>query len=121
MSRILVVDDNELNRDMLSRRLIKRGYEVALANDGHSAVTIARDTQPELILLDMGLPIMSGWDAARALKADPATSSIYVIALTAHSMPGDRERALSSGCDDFDTKPIDLQRLLEKVEALLGR
>jgi two-component system, cell cycle response regulator DivK len=120
MARILLVEDNELNRDMLSRRLIKRGHEVVMAIDGSQGVDMARADLPELILMDMSLPVMSGWEATAALKADDATKAIPVLALTAHTMSGDRERALAAGCDDFDTKPIDLDRLLEKIEALLA-
>ena len=115
-----MVEDNELNRDMLSRRLIKRGHEVAIAVDGAQGVEMARADLPDLILMDMGLPVMSGWDATIALKADAETKAIPVLALTAHSMSGDRERALAAGCDDFDTKPIELPRLLEKIDALLA-
>ena len=120
MARILLVEDNEMNRDMLSRRLIKRGYEVTVAVDGVQGVTMARSDLPDLILMDMSLPVMSGWDATTALKRDDQTKAIPVLALTAHSMSGDYERALAAGCDDFDTKPIDLARLLEKIETLLG-
>jgi Response regulators consisting of a CheY-like receiver domain and a winged-helix DNA-binding domain len=120
MARILLVEDNELNRDMLSRRLIKRGHEVAIAVDGAQGVEMARAEAPDLILMDMSLPVMSGWDATIALKADDQTRAIPVLALTAHSMSGDRERALAAGCDDFDTKPIDLPRLLEKIDKLLA-
>ena len=120
MAHILLIDDNEFNRDMLSRRLIKRGYEVTMAVDGSEGVAAARSERPDLILMDMGLPVISGWDAASELKGDQQTSTIPVIALTAHSMSGDRERALAAGCDDFDTKPIELPRLLQKIEKLLG-
>lgn len=121
MARILLVEDNELNRDMLSRRLIKRGHEVAIAVDGAQGVEMARVDSPDLILMDMSLPVLSGWEAASELKADDKTKAIPVLALTAHSMSGDRERALAAGCDDFDTKPIDLPRLLEKIDKLLAR
>jgi two-component system cell cycle response regulator DivK len=121
MARILLVEDNELNRDMLSRRLIKRGHEVSMAVDGAEGVAMARSEAPDLILMDMSLPVMSGWDAASELKGDERTRAIPVLALTAHSMSGDRERALAAGCDDFDTKPIDLPRLLDKIDKLLGR
>jgi two-component system, cell cycle response regulator DivK len=121
MARILLVEDNELNRDMLSRRLIKRGHEVTIAVDGEQGVEMARAEAPDLILMDMSLPVMSGWDATSALKRDDQTRAIPVLALTAHSMSGDRERALAAGCDDFDTKPIDLPRLLEKIDTLLTR
>ena len=119
MPKILLVEDNEMNRDMLSRRLLKRGYEVVLAGDGEQGVRLARSEDPALVLLDMSLPVLDGWEATRQLKADPATRSIPVIALTAHAMAGDRERALEAGADDFDTKPVELTRLLEKIEALL--
>ena len=121
MARILLVEDNELNRDMLSRRLIKRGHEVAIAVDGAEGVEMARAEAPDLILMDMSLPVMSGWEATIALKGDEQTKAIPVLALTAHSMSGDREQALSAGCDDFDTKPIDLPRLLDKIDKLLAR
>jgi two-component system cell cycle response regulator DivK len=119
MARLLLVEDNELNRDMLSRRLIKRGHEITMAVNGAEGVELARADLPDLILMDMSLPVMSGWEATAALKADEKTRSIPVLALTAHSMAGDRERAISAGCDDFDTKPIDLPRLLEKIDKLL--
>ena len=121
MPRILLVEDNEMNRDMLSRRLVRRGYEVAIALDGEQGIAMARSESPALILMDMSLPGIDGWEATRQLKTDPATSRIPVIALTAHAMSGDREKAVAAGCDDFDTKPVDLVRLLEKIEALLGR
>jgi two-component system, cell cycle response regulator DivK len=119
MARILLVEDNDMNRDMLSRRLAKRGYEVNLAIDGLQGVEMARSDPPDLILMDMSLPVMSGWDATTELKRDAQTKAIPVLALTAHSMAGDHERALAAGCDDFDTKPIDLTRLLEKIEKLI--
>jgi two-component system cell cycle response regulator DivK len=119
MARILLVEDNEMNRDMLSRRLERRGYEVIVALDGEEGVARARAELPDLVLMDMSLPVIDGWEATRQLKAAPETATIPVIALTAHAMAGDRERALEVGCDDFDTKPIDLPRLLSKVEALL--
>jgi two-component system, cell cycle response regulator DivK len=121
MVKILLVEDNEMNRDMLSRRLLKRGYEVVVAVDGREGVDKARTESPALVLMDMSLPVLDGWEATRALRADPATRSIPVIALTAHAMAGDREKALAAGCDDFDTKPIELERLLGKIEALLRR
>ena len=121
MPKILLVEDNEMNRDMLSRRLIKRGYEVVVAVDGQEGVEKARAEAPALVLMDMSLPVLDGWEATRALRADPATRAIPVIALTAHAMAGDREKALAAGCDDFDTKPIELDRLLGKIEALLAR
>lgn len=121
MPRILLVEDNEMNRDMLSRRLLRRGYEVEMAVDGRQGVDLARASNPDLILMDMSLPVLDGWGATRELKADPATHGIPVIALTAHAMSGDREKALEAGCDDYDTKPIELPRLLEKIETLLNR
>jgi two-component system cell cycle response regulator DivK len=119
MARILLVEDNEMNRDMLSRRLERRGYEVIVAVDGEEGVARARSDAPDLVIMDMSLPVLDGWEATRRIKAAPETAAIPVIALTAHVMSGDRERALEVGCDDFDTKPIDLPRLLSKVEALL--
>ena len=121
MAKILLVEDNEMNRDMLSRRLVKRGYEVVVAVDGQEGVEKARAEAPALVLMDMSLPVLDGWEATRALRADPATRAIPIIALTAHAMAGDREKALAAGCDDFDTKPIELERLLGKIEALLAR
>ena len=121
MPKILLVEDNEMNRDMLSRRLQKKGYEVVIALDGREGVTMAQAEAPALILMDMSLPVLDGWEATRQLKAAPATRSIPVIGLTAHAMSGDREKAMEAGCDDFDTKPIELARLLEKIEALLAR
>ena len=120
MVKILVVEDNEMNRDMLSRRLQRRGYEVIMAVDGAVGVSMAVAEQPDLILMDMSLPVLDGWSATRQLKADPHTQQIPVIALTAHAMPGDRAQALQAGCDDYDTKPIDLKRLLWKIELLLA-
>ena len=120
MAKILLVEDNEMNRDMLSRRLIRRGYEVVLAVDGEEGVARAESELPALILMDMSLPVLDGWEAARKLRATPATRAIPIIALTAHAMAGDREKALEVGCDDFDTKPIELDRLLAKIEKLLG-
>ena len=119
MARILLVEDNEMNRDMLSRRLQRRGYEVVCAVDGAEGVAMARNESPALILMDMSLPGIDGWEASRQLKADPQTSTIPIIALTAHAMSNDRERALAAGCDDYDTKPVELPRLLGKIEALL--
>jgi len=121
MSRILLVEDNEMNRDMLSRRLLRKGYEVAVATDGGEGVAMATSERPDLILMDMSLPVLNGWDATRRLKADAATRHIPVIALTAHAMAADREQALGAGCDDYETKPIELPRLLEKIETLLRR
>ena len=120
MAKLLLVEDNEMNRDMLSRRLRKKGYEVAIAVDGQAGVEMASSEGPELILMDMSLPIMDGWTATKHIKADDATSKIPVIALTAHAMQEDRIKALEAGCDDYDTKPIDLKRLLSKIETLLG-
>jgi len=121
MPKILLVEDNEMNRDMLSRRLQKRGYEVVIAVDGQQGVTLAQAEAPALIVMDMSLPVLDGWEATRQLKAAPATRAIPIIALTAHAMAGDRERAQEAGADDFDTKPVELPRLLEKIEALLAR
>ena len=121
MPKILLVEDNEMNRDMLSRRLERKGYEVAIAVDGGQGVSMARAETPDLILMDMSLPVLDGWEATRQLKATPDTASIPVIALTAHAMSGDREKALQAGCDDYDTKPIEFPRLLEKMEALLKK
>jgi two-component system cell cycle response regulator DivK len=120
MHTILLVEDNEMNRDMLSRRLERRGYRVVLAMDGQSGVEMAGTEAPHLVLMDMSLPVLDGWEATRRLKADPATAHLPVIALTAHAMSGDREKAIAAGCDDYDTKPIELPRLLGKIEALLG-
>ena len=120
MATILLVEDNEMNRDMLSRRLERKGFDVLLAVDGQEAVQSAREHQPDLILMDMSLPVIDGWDATRQLKAAPETQAIPVIALTAHAMSEDREKAMAAGCDDYDTKPIDLPHLLEKIEALLA-
>src|SRR5688500_1813425 len=119
MSKILLVEDNETNRDMLSRRLLRRGYEVVLAVDGESGLALAGSEAPDMILMDMSLPMLDGWEATRRLKAAPATQHIPVIALTAHAMSSDREKALAAGCDEYDTKPIELPRLLGKIEALL--
>ncbi|MEO6030935.1 MAG: response regulator [Burkholderiaceae bacterium] len=119
MTKILLVEDNELNRDMLSRRLIRRGYEVVMAVDGAQALAAVARERPDLILMDMSLPTMDGWEATRRLKADIELRAIPVIALTAHAMSGDRERALDAGCDEFDTKPIEFDRLVSKMEGLL--
>lgn len=121
MLKLLLVEDNEDNRDMLSRRLIRKGYEVSIAVDGAEGVAKAQSERPDLILMDMSLPIMDGWEATRQVKADPRTASTPVIALTAHAMAGDREKAVAAGCDDYDTKPVDLPRLLAKIEALLPK
>ena len=122
MPKILLVEDNEMNRDMLSRRLIRRGFEVETAIDGSQGIAMARSASPDLILLDMGLPEMDGWEVAQLLKADEGTQGIPIIALTAHAMGGEREKALEAGCDEYDTKPVDLPRLLEKIgDMLKGR
>jgi CheY-like chemotaxis protein len=121
MPRLLLVEDNEMNRDMLSRRLERKGYEVFLAVDGQQGVDLARANLPDLILMDMSLPVIDGWEATRQLKAEEATRAIPVIALTAHAMAGDRDKAMEAGCDDYDTKPIDLPRLLGKIEGLLQK
>jgi CheY-like chemotaxis protein len=120
MAKILLVEDNEMNRDMLSRRLMRKGYAVVLAMDGQSGVEMARTQAPDLVLMDMSLPVLDGWEATRRLKADATTQRIPVIALTAHAMSSDREKALEAGCDDYDTKPVELPRLLGKIEALLS-
>jgi len=120
VTKILLVEDNEMNRDMLSRRLERRGYQVVIAVDGAEGVRMAEAEAPALILMDMSLPVLDGWEATRQIKAAPATGGIPVIALTAHAMSGDREKAIEAGCDDFDTKPVDLPRLLAKIDALLG-
>jgi CheY-like chemotaxis protein len=121
MAKVLLVEDNEMNRDMLSRRLLRKGYEVAIAVDGQQGVDMAASESPDVILMDMSLPIIDGWEATRQIKANPAVAEIPVIALTAHAMAGDREQALGAGCDDYDTKPIELPRLLEKIAAQLVR
>lgn len=119
--KILLVEDNEMNRDMLSRRLIRRGFEVVIAEDGAQGVEMAQTEQPDVILMDMSLPVIDGWEATRRIKADAATSAIPVIALTAHAMAGDQEQARAAGCDDYDTKPVELPRLLAKIEGQLTR
>lgn len=121
MVRVLLVEDNEMNRDMLSRRLSRKGYEVSVALDGAAALQAAATDLPALILMDMSLPVMDGWEATRRIKADAATAAIPVIGLTAHAMEGDREKCLAAGCDDYDTKPVDLPRLLEKMRNQLSR
>lgn len=121
MATLLLVEDNDMNRDMLSRRLTRRGYQVVIAVDGQQGIDEARRLSPDLVLMDMSLPVKDGWTATTELKADPATSSIPVIGLTAHAMSGDRERAIQAGCDDYDTKPVELERLLGKIEKLLKR
>jgi two-component system, cell cycle response regulator DivK len=119
MTTILIVEDNEMNRDMLSRRLERKGYNVLIAVDGEMGISVARASSPDLILMDMSLPVVDGWEATRRIKADPVLKHTPVIALTAHAMANDRDKALEAGCDDYDTKPIDLPRLLGKMEALL--
>jgi len=119
MAKILLVEDNEMNRDMLTRRLERRGYQVVIATDGDQGVQRAQAEAPDLILMDMSLPVLDGWEATRRLRAMPATQAIPIIALTAHAMAGDREKALAAGCDDYDTKPIEFARLLEKIQVLL--
>ncbi len=121
MAKILLVEDNEMNRDMLSRRLIRKGFEVSLAVDGNEGVAKAQAEAPDLILMDMSLPILDGWEATKLLKTFPSTQGIPIIALTAHAMASDRDKSLAAGCDDYDTKPIDLTRLLGKIETLLQR
>jgi CheY-like chemotaxis protein len=121
MVKILLVEDNEMNRDMLSRRLAKRGFEVVMAVDGAEGVSMARSAAPDLILMDMSLPVMDGWTSTRVLKADAATRGIPVIGLTAHAMAGDREKCLEAGCDEYDTKPVDFPRLLEKIQVQLDK
>ncbi len=120
MTKILLVEDNEMNRDMLGRRLQRRGYEVIIAVDGAPGVSMAQRDAPDVILMDMSLPVLDGWEATRRLKSAPETQAIPIIALTAHAMSGDREKALEAGCDDYDTKPIEFTRLLAKIEALLN-
>ena len=119
MTRLLLVEDNEMNRDMLSRRLMRKGYEVVIAVDGQQGVTMAASEKPDLILMDMSLPVIDGWTATRQIKDDQALSAIPIIALTAHAMEPDRDKALEAGCDDYDTKPVNLERLLEKINQLL--
>jgi CheY-like chemotaxis protein len=119
MKKLLLVEDNEMNRDMLSRRLERRGFEVIIAVDGQQGIDAARERKPDLILMDMSLPVLDGWESTRQLKADPGTQSIPVLALTAHAMAGERDKALAAGCNDYDTKPVDFTRLLGKIEGLL--
>jgi CheY-like chemotaxis protein len=121
MPRILLVEDNEMNRDMLSRRLQRKGHDVLIAVDGEAGVQMAASERPDLILMDMSLPLVDGWEATRRIKGRPETASIPVIALTAHVMTGDRDKAIEAGCDDYDSKPIDFERLLGKIQALLGK
>ena len=121
MTKILLVEDNEMNRDMLSRRLERKGYAITMALDGQQAIDMATADPPALILMDMSLPVIDGWEATRRIKANPATKGIPIIALTAHAMQGDEQKAKEAGCDDFDTKPVELPRLLEKIQAQLNR
>ena len=121
MAKLLLVEDNEMNRDMLSRRLQRRGFEVVFAMDGEQGIAMASSAKPDLILMDMSLPVIDGWEATRRLKADPATKGIPIIAITSHAMAGDRRQALDAGCDDYDTKPVELDRLLGKISALLPK
>ena len=120
MTKVLVVEDNEMNRDMLSRRLTRRGFQVIFAVDGQQGVDLALSERPDIILMDMSLPIIDGWEATRRVKSDDATRGVPVIGLTAHAMAGDREKAIEAGCDDYDTKPVELERLIGKIERLLG-
>lgn len=119
MTRILIVEDNEMNRDMLSRRLKRKGYDIEVAVDGQQGVEMATASMPDIVLMDMSLPVMDGWAATKTLRRNTATSTLKIIALTAHAMEGDRQKAMKAGCDDYDTKPIDLKRLLGKIEELL--
>jgi CheY-like chemotaxis protein len=121
MAKVLLVEDNEMNRDILFRRLSRRGYVVVFAVNGQQGVEMARSEEPDIILMDMSLPVMDGWEATRRLKADNATRNVPVIGLTAHAMSGDQEKALAAGCDDYDTKPVELDRLIEKIERLLSQ
>jgi len=121
MARILLVEDNELNRDMLSRRLLRGGHTVSIAVDGQEAIDKAAAESPDVVLMDLSLPVIDGWEATRRMRADPATAQLPIIALTSHAMAGDREKALAAGCDDYDTKPLDLPRLLSKIATLLAR
>jgi two-component system, cell cycle response regulator DivK len=120
MAKVLLVEDNEMNRDMLSRRLIRRGFEVVFAVDGKQGVDLAHSEKPDIILMDMSLPVMDGWEATRRVKAGETTRAVPVIGLTAHAMNGDREKAIEAGCDDYDTKPVEFDRLMGKIERLLG-
>jgi two-component system, cell cycle response regulator DivK len=120
MPKVLLVEDNEMNRDMLSRRLIRRGFEVIFAADGQQGVDLAKSQRPDIILMDMSLPVIDGWEATRRVKSDDATRAVPVIGLTAHAMSGDREKAMEAGCDDYDTKPVELERLIGKMEKLLS-
>jgi two-component system cell cycle response regulator DivK len=120
MPKVLLVEDNEMNRDMLSRRLIRRGFEMVFAVDGQQGVELAKSERPDIILMDMSLPVIDGWEATRRIKSDDAIKSVPVIGLSAHAMAGDREKAIEAGCDDYDTKPVELERLIGKMEKLLG-
>ena len=120
MAKVLLVEDNEMNRDILSRRLSRRGYVVVFAMDGAQGIEMARSEKPDIILMDLSLPVMDGWEATRHVKADKALRHVPVIGLTAHAMSGDREKALAAGCDEYDTKPVEIDRLIEKIERLLG-
>jgi CheY-like chemotaxis protein len=120
MTKVLLVEDNEMNRDMLSRRLIRRGFQVVFAMDGQEGIDLAHTEQPDIILMDMSLPVIDGWEATRRVKADDTTRSVPVIGLTAHAMAGDREKAIEAGCDDYDTKPVELDRLIGKIERMIG-
>jgi two-component system, cell cycle response regulator DivK len=120
MAKVLLIEDNEMNRDMLSRRLIRRGFQVVFAMDGQQGIDLARSERPDIILMDMSLPVIDGWEATRRVKADDATRTVPVIGLTAHAMAGDREKAIEAGCDDYNTKPVELDRLIGKIERLLG-
>jgi two-component system cell cycle response regulator DivK len=120
MTKVLLVEDNEMNRDMLSRRLIRRGFQVVFAIDGQQGIDLAHSERPDIIIMDMSLPVIDGWEATRRLKADDTTRSVPVIGLTAHAMSGDREKAIEAGCDDYDTKPVELERLIGKIERLLS-
>jgi two-component system cell cycle response regulator DivK len=120
MAKVLLIEDNEMNRDMLSRRLIRRGFQVVFAMDGQQGIDLARSERPDIILMDLGLPVIDGREATRRVKADDATRGVPVIGLTAHAMTGDREKAIEAGCDDYDTKPVEFDRLLAKIERLLG-
>jgi two-component system, cell cycle response regulator DivK len=121
MTKVLLVEDNEMNRDMLSRRLTRRGFQVVCAVDGQQGVDLTRSEKPDIILMDMSLPVMDGWEATRRIKSDSATRNVLVIGLTAHAMSGDREKALEAGCDEYDIKPVELDRLVDKIERLLGK
>jgi len=120
MSKILIVEDNEMNLDMLSRRLERRGYEIVIATDGAQGVNLAKEKKPDLILMDMSLPVMDGWEATRRIKSDPDVNAIPIIALTAHAIAGDREKALAAGCDEYESKPVKFPKLLAKIKEFLG-